>query len=158
MFVSFFVFFLVFALFLKVVLWTHHHFFWQIWDHISKTVFPKDFFLSCNLHSKMSRNMCIWSHKVCNGPILPPWSPNFEIIFFKIYLRTIQAIFSQIWGWPQNQHSFFSTQFVLFSIPSSRISRKMCKWGHKLQKSVGPPFTWWNEAWSIKCVWNSPRA
>ena len=63
---------------------------------------------------------------------------------FKVILWTISAIFIQIWD--HFIKTVFPTQFLLFSFPSSRISR----WRHKLEnvkKSIGPPFTWWNEAW-----------
>ena len=71
----------VFSHFFLVVLWTHQPFFDK-----SETTFSKPFFLFfvlfCNLHSKMSRNMCKWHHKVRNGPILPTWSPNLGNYFF----------------------------------------------------------------------------
>ena len=98
----------------------------------------------------MSRNMCKWRHKVRNGPSLPPWSPNVLNYFFNVYLRTI--FFTNLR--PHHQNSFFYT-FVLFSIPSSRYSTNMSKWPHKFQsvkQSVGPPLTWWNEAWYIQQV------
>ena len=79
-------FFLVLRLFSKSSFMDTSAFLWQIWDHIFKTDF-------CNLYFKMSRNMCTWHHKVCNGSILPIWSQNFQNNFLKVYLQTIKAIF-----------------------------------------------------------------
>ena len=128
-------------------------FFWKIRDHLFKTVFPKFFCLFCNLNSKMSRNICKWRQKLRNGPILPPWSPNiWNYVFLSIFMDHLSN-FSPIWD--HIIKTVFSTQFVMFSIPISRISRNMCKWRQKLQnikKSVGPPFTWWNEAWYMSNV------
>ena len=39
----------------------------QVWDHITKTVFSKYYFLFSFLNSRMSKNMCIWRHKLCNS-------------------------------------------------------------------------------------------
>ena len=104
-----------------------------------------------NLNFKMSRKMCKWCHKVRNGPILSPWSPNiWNYVFQSIFINNLGR-FSQIWDYIIKT-VFFYTIVCLISIPSSRISRNMWKWRHKLQnvkKSVGPPFTWWNEAWCI---------
>ena len=103
--------------------------------------------LFCPYDPPKIRNMCKLRHKVCNGSILLPWSPNFQNYFFKsIFADILSHCFTNLR--PHNQNSFFYT--ILFSIPSSGISTNMCKWRQKLQnieKSVGPPFTWWNEAW-----------
>ena len=39
----------------------------QVWDYITKTIFSKYFFLFSILNSRMSKNMCIWRHKLCNS-------------------------------------------------------------------------------------------
>ena len=39
----------------------------QVWDQITKTVFSKYFFLFSTLSFRMSNNMCIWRHKLCNS-------------------------------------------------------------------------------------------
>ena len=43
--------------FFKVIWWTNEAIFSHIWDHIFKTVFPKQFFLFSIWGSRMSRNM-----------------------------------------------------------------------------------------------------
>ena len=63
--------FLVFALFLKVVFWTHKPLFCKICDLIFKTVFPKHFFLFSIVHSKMSRNKCKLRHKLGKSHFYP---------------------------------------------------------------------------------------
>ena len=49
----------------KVTLRTILAIFPQVWDHITQTVFSKYFFLFSILNSRMSKNMCIWHHKLC---------------------------------------------------------------------------------------------
>ena len=39
----------------------------EVWDHITKTVFSKYFLLFSTQNSRMSRNMYIWRHKLCNA-------------------------------------------------------------------------------------------
>ena len=53
--------------FFKVTLRTIKAILPQVWDHITKTVFSKYFFLFSILNSRMSRNMGIWRHKLCNS-------------------------------------------------------------------------------------------
>ena len=80
----------------------------------------------------MSRNMCKWRHKVRNSQILPPWSPNYLNFFSSKYIYgKFKPSFLQIWE--QIIKTVFFYGFFLFSIPSSRISRNMCKWRNKLQ-------------------------
>ena len=55
----------------------------QIWDYISKTVFPKLFFCSLLKVKKMSRNMCKLRVKLGNATIYPPWGPIFKKYYFK---------------------------------------------------------------------------
>ena len=65
----------------------------------------------------------------------------FKIIFSKYIHGQLRPFFHKSETILSKQ--FFYTIFFV-SIPSSRISRSMCKWRHKLQKiknSVGPPFT-----------------
>ena len=39
-----------------------------LFNHITKTVFfLNNFFLFSAVNSRMSRNMCIWCHKLCNA-------------------------------------------------------------------------------------------
>ena len=65
-------FFLVFAIFSKSNFLDRLDFFLTNLTPHFQNSFPHRFFWFCNLHSKMSKNMCKWSHKVCNGLILPP--------------------------------------------------------------------------------------
>ena len=113
MFVSLLVFYIVFAFFPKSSFVDPSAFYWQIWDHIFKTVFPKDFCLFCNLHSKMSRHMSKWRHKVCNGPILPPWNLNFQNYFFQsLFMNSLSHFVTN--PTPYNQNSFFYTISLVF--------------------------------------------
>ena len=41
--------------------------YWRLWQHITKTGFSKYLFLFSSLNSRMSMNMCIWRHKLCNA-------------------------------------------------------------------------------------------
>ena len=98
MFVIFiFYFFIVFSLFSKSNFVDPTAFYCQIWDQIFKTVFLKKIFVllkkKVKKKSKMSRNMCKWRHKVRNGPILPPWSPNFWEFFISIFTDSVSHFF-----------------------------------------------------------------
>ena len=71
-----------------------------------------------------------------------------QIIIFKVTLRTISAIFPQVWD--HITKTVFSKYFLLFSTLYSRKSKNMCIWRHKLCNSktgVGPTCTWSNEPW-----------
>ena len=73
--------------------------------------FSLNIFLFCNLHSKMSRNMCKWHHKVRIGPILPPWSLKFRIyVFQSLFNDNLSHFFKKFR--PHNQNSFFYTVFL----------------------------------------------
>ena len=95
-------------------MWTH-----ELFCDKSETTFTKQF---CNLHSKMSKNMCKWHHKVRNGSILPPWIPNFWYYFVEVYLQTIELIFSQIWDLIIK--TVFSTHFFCFLFQAPRYLKK----------------------------------
>ena len=101
------------------------------------------------LNSKTSRNMRKLRHKVCNGQNFPMKVRILQIIIFKVTLRTILAIFPQVWD--LITRTVFSKYFFLFSILNSRMSKNMYIWRHKLCNSktgVGQSFTWSNEPWS----------
>ena len=60
----------------------------MLWDNTTKKILT--FFL-------FSRNKCKLHQKVRNGQSLPHGCQNFWNIFFKIFLRTIDATFPHIW-------------------------------------------------------------
>ena len=109
------------------------------------------FFLFSTLNPKMTKTMCKWCHKVRNGQNLPNKSPNFRNFFFQSNFSDKLGHFSTSLT-PYYQNSFF---FNFLLALSSRMSRNMCIWLHKLcnaKISVGPTYTWSNEAWYIK-IW-----
>ena len=74
-----------------------------------------------------------------------------QTIFFKVILRTILAMFPQVWH-HITKTVFSNYFFLLFSILNSKLSMNMCIWRHKLwndKTGVGPTFTWSNEPWYI---------
>ena len=119
----------------------------DFWDHIFKTVFPKQFFWFCILNSKMFRNMCKLRHKMHNSQ--KKFSKNAKIkkkklFFSKWPLRQFRAFSKSLR--PHKQDSFFQFFFTLYS----RTSWNFCIWRHKscnAKTGIGPTFTWSNEAW-----------
>ena len=114
----------------------------DFWDHIFKSVFPKQLFLFSILHSKLSRNMCKLCHKVRNGQNLPYESPNFRNHFFLSNFTDSLVHFSTSLETTLPKQFFFSTL-------RSRMSKNMCICFHKLcnaKTGVSPTFTWSNEA------------
>ena len=69
--------------FFKVILWTNEAIFLQIWNHIFRTVFPKNCF--CFLFEAQecleTCVNCVWN--VRNAHFYPPWGPNFKKYFFQ---------------------------------------------------------------------------
>ena len=70
------------------------------------------FLLFCNLNSKISRNMCIWRHKVSNNPILPPWSPFCSPL--SLFTDNLDHFFLQIWDHIIKKQFFLYTIFFSF--------------------------------------------
>ena len=92
-------------------------------DHIFKTVSTKHFFFFFSiLHSKMSRNMCKFCHKVRYGQNLPNESPNFINYFFlSNFMDSLIHFYTSLR--PHYQNSFFSLNiFFSFSTQNSRRS------------------------------------
>ena len=92
--------------------WGQKQFFWQISETIFSKQFPLVHFFVSTLDSKMSRN------------IYPMKVRILQTMFFKVTLRTIQAIFPQVCD--HITKTVFSKKFLLLFTLNSRMFRNIC--------------------------------